>query len=310
MAIGLASLVARGRTRSSRWTLGLLAWVTVAAALWVPHPVESRAPAEPASSSLFQDAAYWHPQAAHQSLAFRGRPAASVDPRRETWLVVGGSVTYGAGVAPEETYTAVAERLLRASGRPVDLLNAGAEGWNLQAIDRWLQDMGDRLAPRGIVLVSILNNATLPIPGLRPAACDASLLAAFACNRWRSAFFLRWPKVLLPKFRNAERHEVLLRELLARETDLGREVILMDEPSEAQIHGGAFRWFGADGYRDATRRVAAEFDLVLHPVHDALAALPRGEAFLDGIHPTPAAHRVWGRRLFEIFVDRERRLAP
>jgi hypothetical protein len=300
LAGALAARRAHGRARLAFAALGL---VTALAAVTAPHPVATPSPAPPAVPPLFTDAAFWHPRGPHQSLAFRGRPVAGVEASREVWLVLGGSVAFGEGVEADETFTAVAEARLRASGRDLDLDNAGAQGWNLAAIDRWLRDMGDALPVDGLVLVSILNNATLPIPGPRAAGCDASLLRAFACNRWRSLFFLTWPKVFAPEPHNPERHAARLRGLLERETALGRRIVLMDEPSAAQIHGGRFRWFGAEAYRAATRAIGADFGLALHPVADVLAALPADEAFFDGLHPTPAAHRLWGERLAEVLAD-------
>jgi len=304
IAVGLGALLARGAPRATRASLALIGLLTAVAAATAHHPVASFAPAPQAVGPLFTDAAFWHPRGPHQSLDFRGRPLAALDPSRESWLVLGGSVAFGEGVEPDETFTAVAEARLRAGGRAIDLYDAAAQGWGLAAVDAWLRDLGDRLPVRGLVLVSILNNATLPTPGPRAEGCDASLVRAFACNQQRSLFFLTWPKVFWPKPHNPARHAALLRGLLARETALGREIVLMDEPSEAQIHGGLFRRFGAERYRAATREIGADFGLELEPVADALAALPAGEAFLDGIHPTAAGHRAWGERLAEILASR------
>jgi len=299
-----ASVATRGASVAPRGALATLGALVALVAATAPHPVAAPEPAAQVVAPLFTDAAFWHARGPHQSLEFRDRPLASLDPRRESWLVLGGSVAFGEGVETDETFTAVAEARLHEDGRAIDLYDAGAHGWNLAAIDRWLRDLGDAFPVRGLVLVSILNNATLPIPGPRPAGCDASLVRAWACNQWRSLFFFTWPKVFWPKPHNPERHAALLRGLLERETALGRGIVLMDEPSEAQIHGGLFRRFGADDYRAATRAIGGDFGLALHPVADALATLPEGEAFIDGIHPTAAAHRLWGERLAEILAAR------
>ncbi len=304
LALALLSLLLPGRFRRGRVIRGTACVGAGLAAFSVPPAIETHDPVPGVATPLLRDAAFWHPRAAHQSLEFRGRPVYTVDPERESWLVLGGSVTFGEGIEADETFVAKAEARLRSEGRPVDLYNAGAQGWNLHAIDTWLRDMGDRLAVDGIVIVSILNNATLPVLGDAPGGCRARLATHAACNRWRSPFFDVPLKVLLPRRANAERHRELLRRILERELALGREIVLLDEPKEP---GGIFDdWLGVGRARAVTEAVAGEFGLPLHPVADALAPLGEG-AFLDGIHPTAEGHRVWGERLADVLAELPRR---
>lgn len=294
------TLLERRRSWAHRLPHLALGMVVVAALLRVPHPVSVRAPAEAVAPPLWLDSANWHGAAAHQSLAFRDRPLAGVVPGEEAWLVLGGSVVYGAGVEASQTFTAVAEALLRADGRRIVLLNAGAHGWNVQHIDRLLQDLGDALPVTGIVLSSILNNATLPIAGPRSTDCERSLVRAYLCNASRAQQLFTWPKVFLPKPHNRERYRLALRSLLERELRLGRRIVLLDEVGE--IDEGAL-WAPED-YREIAREISAQLGVAFHPVTDAYEALAPADRFIDGIHPTPAAHALLGRKLYAILRDR------
>lgn len=301
-AIGSALVAGRALlVRRLRWqerlpctVLGLL---VAGALVAVPHPVATPAAVEPAVPPLWIDTASWHPRAPHQSLDFRGQPLADVVAGQETWLVLGGSVVFGEGVEASETFTAVAQDLFRAEGDPIVLLNSGMQGWNIQNIDRFLTDLGDALPVTGIVLVSILNNATLPIAGERSRFCDRSLVLAHLCNVLRSQLLLTWPKAILPKPHNLERYRSTLRRLLERELVLGRRVVLLDEAAE--FDRTPILW-KAEPYRAAAAEIGAELGVAFHRVNDVVEALPAGDRFLDGIHPTPALHARLGYRLHEI----------
>lgn len=297
-----AALIEPRRTWIQRIPTLALGSLVLFAVATVPHPVRTHAPADPVVPPLWLDTANWHPRAAHQSLEFRGRRLADVEDGAPVWLVLGGSVAFGEGVEASQTFTAVAQDRLREAGDPTILLNGGAQGWNIQNIDRFLSDFGDALPLSGIVLVSILNNATLPVVAPLDASCQRSLLRATLCNFWRSQLLVPWLKVVLPKPHNADRYRQTLRRLLARELGLGRRVVLLDEASD--IEGRRLSLWDIDAYRSIAREVGGDFDLPLHSVSDAIAPLSPGERFLDGIHPTPEMHARIGRRLEEILRAR------
>jgi lysophospholipase L1-like esterase len=298
LLVAVVSIIRRRRPWRERAPRIALALLVALALARVPHPVSNAAPAEPAVPPLWLDTASWHPIGPHQSLELRGRPLASLDPNAESWLVVGGSVTYGTGVEPHQSFPAVAQDLLRAHGDRKVLLNGGVQGWNLHNIDRWLADLGDALPLRGIVVASILNNATLPIAAPAGAGCERSLLRAQLCNASRNQLLFTWPKAFLPKPHNPERYRAALRRLVARERALGRRVVLLDEATE--FEGWLLVLWNAETYRAIAREVGAELGVPFHAVDAALAPLPMEQRFLDGIHPTAAAHALLGRRLAEI----------
>lgn len=295
------ALIERRRPWTHRIPRIALGFSAISAIVCVPYPVWSNAPVKPVVPPLWFDTANWHPRAAHQSLEFRGRRLADVASGEPTWLVLGGSVAFGEGVEASQTFTAVAQELLRAAGDRTNLLNAGAQGWNIQNVDRFLVDFGDTLPVTGIVVASILNNATLPIVAPMDASCERSLLRAWLCNTWRSQLLLPWLKVILPKPHNPDRDRRILRSLLERELGLGRRVVLLDEASE--MEGGILQPWDFDLYREIAREVGEEFDVPFHPVTDVAAELRPDERFLDRIHPAAAMHALLGRRLYEILRE-------
>jgi hypothetical protein len=301
-AVASWALLERRRTWRQRLPRIALGLFVVAALIQVPHPIRGEHTMPPVVPPLWIDSANWQPQAAHESLAFRERPLASAASGDEVWLVLGGSVAFGDGVDAHQAFPAVAQDLLRADGDRLVLLNGGVPGWNIQNIDRFLADFGDSLPLTGIVLVSILNNATLPIAAPEPRGCERSLLRAFLCNASRNQLLFTWPKVVLPKPHNPERYRRTLRGLLERELTLGRRVVLLDEASE--IDEGLIQLWDAEAYRTTARELAQEFGVPFHPVAGAASQLAPGDRFLDGIHPTPALHAVLGRQLREILRER------
>jgi lysophospholipase L1-like esterase len=301
----------RRRWRDDGAVLGLLA----AAGLWavlVPHPL---VPADgvlmrddAAAPPLWTDAAYWHFHAPQQELAFRDRPASTVfddaaAAASETWLVLGGSVTFGWETAATTTFTALAEQQLAGEGYRVRLLNAGVGGWNLGQLDRFLRDVGDRMPLHGVVLISVLNNAAFRIVGPPTAPPCGTLLCAYAYNLSRNYLLLPVANYFLPKPNNLARYETLLDDIVSRERALGRIVVLIDETHEAQLHPAWYnRWIGGvqDRYRAVARAVAAAQGLQFHRVDDAVAQVPVDQRFTDGMHLTSAGHAAVAARLADI----------
>lgn len=84
----------------------------------------------------------------------RGAALAPKGPGTRRILAVGDSFTFGHGVQDDEAYPAVAERVLRARGRDVQVLNAGVPGYNTDQAYTWMLRDGLVLAP-DVVLVGI-----------------------------------------------------------------------------------------------------------------------------------------------------------
>jgi lysophospholipase L1-like esterase len=79
-------------------------------------------------------------------------------------LVLGDSQTFGVGVEAEESYPKVAERLLEAAGRKVEVINAGVPGTGTAHQLDFLERDGWRYAPDAVVVGffynDVGNNAT------------------------------------------------------------------------------------------------------------------------------------------------------
>lgn len=84
----------------------------------------------------------------------RGAALAPKGPATRRILAVGDSFTFGHGVQDDEAYPAVAERLLRAHGHDVQVLNAGVPGYNTDQAYGWTLRDGLALAP-DLLLVGV-----------------------------------------------------------------------------------------------------------------------------------------------------------
>ena len=327
---------ARGRLR--RWLRGGLALVAGAAlvegacALLLPRPWVDRSPLvqvepDPAVGyRLVPDQRTFSYQAAVRTNAdgLRERPLGALGGRR--MLVLGGSETFGKGVAAEDTFARQLEARLSPPGA-WHTVNAGAPDWTLNQSLAWLQTRGATLAPDRIILalywddlffVPIAGEAASGVPreawGPRTWARDLGLLAWLAplythsralcalrnaakalSHRARGTAWHRWRRALLTGAREPDlerawdQAEEGLRR--ARQAGGGAPVLVVLLPIEDQVGGG---YPQASFQREARRRAeAAGLEVV-----DAGPAFERahaaGEALFipyDG-RPTPAGHRV------------------
>ena len=82
--------------------------------------------------------------------------------------VLGDSYTFGWGVTDDEPYPERAEALLRAEGRPVEVLNLGVPGYNTELELELLRRALPRYEPDVVVLGYAVNDAepqaTVPVP--------------------------------------------------------------------------------------------------------------------------------------------------
>lgn len=83
-------------------------------------------------------------------------------------LVIGDSAAVAFEVAPEERFTAVAERILREQGHPVEVINAGTRGWGTDQTLLFLRDEGLRYQPDVVLYLwtdnDLFDNATVHRP--------------------------------------------------------------------------------------------------------------------------------------------------
>lgn len=102
-------------------------------------------------------------------------PEISPRPAPGTWriAIVGDSFTLGAQVAEKETYAARLEALLDAPGAPVEVLNLGLDGLDIEQIPGRLARVGLPLAPDLVVYGFTLNDIESPRDPPPPRRADA-----------------------------------------------------------------------------------------------------------------------------------------
>jgi len=86
---------------------------------------------------------------------------------------IGDSLTFGQGVEEEDTFLARLERDLIARGLPVEVINCGVFGYNVNEEARRFQEVSELLEP-DIVLIGYELGDPLPNPPLKREAASAS----------------------------------------------------------------------------------------------------------------------------------------
>lgn len=115
-------------------------------------------------------------------------------------LGLGDSFLFGWGVARSETFLAQLEgRLRRATGRPVETINAGVPGWGLTQYYVYLKNVGVQYRPDVIVLAYFVDDLPGSVEESLPAnqqyrtglQFKGGACTTFDCtispNRWRTA---------------------------------------------------------------------------------------------------------------------------
>jgi lysophospholipase L1-like esterase len=74
-------------------------------------------------------------------------------------IVLGDSLTFGWGVEEPDTYSRVLERMLNASGRPYEVINAGVGNYNTSQQVAWFMERGLTYKPDEVVLGFYINDA-------------------------------------------------------------------------------------------------------------------------------------------------------
>ena len=113
-----------------------------------------------ALEGLLRLAAAILPQRLQRAVTRQERPP---EPGEVRILCVGDSHTYGVGVAPEESYPAQLEQVLRARGVRARVVNAGVPGQNSGQVREQLQAKLDEYHPQVVVIWVGANNQWLPL---------------------------------------------------------------------------------------------------------------------------------------------------
>lgn len=106
-------------------------------------------------------------------------------------LCLGGSETFGKGVAFEETYPKKLEKMLNASpaAQPVKVINAGVPDYNTLQQLRFLQERGRRYHP-DVVIIGFYWDDLLPVSALEATGDRQAISREWALKAWARKYDL------------------------------------------------------------------------------------------------------------------------
>jgi lysophospholipase L1-like esterase len=113
-------------------------------------------------------------------------------------FALGGSTTFGWGVANGETYHQLLERMLndsaRVAGRPTrfEIVNAGVIGYNSWQVARLMGRIAERYEPDGFLVAYTFNDAWNPVGTLNPQERDRMLAGVRRKNLLRRSALFNW----------------------------------------------------------------------------------------------------------------------
>ncbi len=224
-------------------------------------------------------------------------------------FTIGDSQTYGAGVKWDETYTAVAERILREKthgGKKVELINAAVSGYHslnaLRLIETKLLDWDPDVIVIDCFTFDSPREETLELKSNRFAGIRKYLFYSriyyameFVIDRLRPAQPRRMHAGPVPgnvDTQHMGNHDLIVNLGIQR----GYKTVFVDYPF----------W---DQREDKVICLVEHADLPPGaPVVDACVALlgtgePGSKLFLDNNHPTPHGHEIIGRALAETLLN-------
>lgn len=85
----------------------------------------------------------------------RGR---ALDVSSTTILAIGDGQTFGLGVAEHDAWPAILESHLLSKGQSVQVVNAGAPGYNAEQVASWLPELLDNVRPQSVLWTVYLGN--------------------------------------------------------------------------------------------------------------------------------------------------------
>jgi lysophospholipase L1-like esterase len=160
-------LSASSSTRTPSVTIALAAALLAVTTAWPADTGDRARPGPPSLQIPCGECPYLyganpaHPEISSQGL--RDREYSLQKPEGTTRiLVLGDSVTFGTGVARAETFPKRLERSLRRRGLPVEVMNAGVNGYTAYNELHYYLDEMRRYDPDLVVLAVVLNDAVNP----------------------------------------------------------------------------------------------------------------------------------------------------
>jgi len=243
------------------------------------------------------------------------------DPKTRTRVLgLGDSVTFGQGVAEEDTFLSVFQRT---AAKPVEVVNAGVPSWDTAPEVAWLEQTGMRLDPDLVLLLFFVNDVAR---ATRIEGADQERPVPHAAPPWatREAGFRRFSFLVNAVCRVFER-ERLARERVPQPSWRGGTYLdeLRRELDPVLVRGHLARLKSVcdarktpctvvflpvmvDGANDPgtdlldrVAEIATGTGLPVVRVDDALRDIPvfERQVLPADRHPSPAAHAAIGRAL-------------
>jgi lysophospholipase L1-like esterase len=267
--------------------------------MWVRHPLVRR----------------FNPWAREQTLRGRRVSFAAPDDRPRV-IALGSSSTYGYGVSEQQAWPAQLERLAKASGAPLEVLNAGVPGGTARRLVHVLQDALLQLEP-DVVLVSLSFNDHIDLAVHDETAHFAAMAsegvgwfdqalarwdARNARERWLSYFGHvmdggapdpdeREACVLAPSRRFAASLQAMAEAVRAA----GGEIVFVQEPPRDAVHPHVL-----GPYHEAIAELGARLGVEVCAPKAALdraAELVGEPLYLDMVHLDSRGHEVMARQV-------------
>ncbi|HEV8238167.1 MAG TPA: SGNH/GDSL hydrolase family protein [Thermoanaerobaculia bacterium] len=258
------------------------------------------------------------------------------DSGRRSVVLLGDSVTFGLGAPQDAIYAAVLQHQLDAwRGPRHEVVNLAIFAYDSGHELQTLREEGLAYRPQVVVVQFFMNDLSEPPPGTPavPPGALQRLRAARNVYLYRSALARRVHQGLtrltyllihdvrrtrFPETLNADEPRGKLAYLAAHPDDAtipafaslrairdaaaaqGARVLLLQTPDETQLYTTRYDAIDARVARFCARERIAYLDAL-----PTLRAAPRHESiFLDGVHLSPRAHDLIGRRLASELVQR------
>lgn len=189
---------------------------------------------------------------------FRGPAVAIPKPAGTRRVVVlGDSVTFGNGLLEGETYPALVESLLVASGRPVEVCNLALTGYDTLQMARTLDRTGLRLQPDVIVVGYCFNDVgtvSIELTHVQDELAYRSPVFRLRLAQWLRARYRQWQVLRNYYDRNRDdvfrrENEGLIEDLSGDPEVLGRMAAIAD--SIAQVRKDPPGWSPLPWYASA-----------------------------------------------------------
>lgn len=326
--------------RWARWGLGIaggLLGLEVVSALWLPAPWPDRTPlvaVEPDPALGYRlvpaQASFTYQAEVHTNAeGLRERPLERLPGPRV--LVLGGSETFGKGVAAAETFARRVEASLHGGAHTV---NAGVPDWSLGQSAAFLEQRGAALSPTGVVLALYWDDLFTGaagaareewgprrwardlgvLPRLAPLYTRSRLLMAArnaakaASHRLGGTAWYRWREALLTGVQEPDlelawaRAQVDLQRVADASAALGAWAVVLILPIEEQV---VSEYPQASFQSEARQRAEAAGLRVVDPLPALRRAAAAGEVLFipyDG-RPDAAGHRVLAEVLGAALAD-------